>query len=150
MQVIFWTILAGLAQTPALLAEQSRFMHMGRRFRHGGSNIDLNQLLLLLVACLLVAVAIWALSRFLIYCESRTYCSQRALFRELCRAHKLNWSSRRLLWQLVRWHRLACPAEVFVNPRRFDTQQLTGGLAARQHQITQLRDRVCGIDQDGN
>ena len=57
----------GLFQPSVLLADQSRFMHMGRRFRHGGSNIDFSSLILLLVVCGLVAAAIWGLSRFLAY-----------------------------------------------------------------------------------
>ena len=137
----------GLFQPSVLLADQSRFMHMGRRFRHGGSNIDFSSLILLLVVCGLVAAAIWGLSRFLAYREKHGFTSQRGLFRELCRAHRLSWTSRRLLWQLASWHRLACPAEVFVNPRRFDTQRLTGPLAARKDEISELRDLVYGFDR---
>src|SRR5882757_5191665 len=42
------------------------------------------------------------------------------LFADLCRAHKLNWSSRRLLKHLAAARGLKCPATLFVEPEYFD------------------------------
>ena len=134
--------LPSLLERSALFAGQGRFMHMGRRFRHGGSNVEPQDLLLLLGVCAAVGLAVWGLSRLLAYREAKNCHSQRGLFRELCRAHGIGWSSRQLLWKLARCHRLERPAELFVDPLRFDAQSLPDPLRVHQDRISRLYDQV--------
>lgn len=128
----------------AVLAGQGHVVHMGRRFRRGGSNVDFNDLVLILFVCALIALAIWGLSRYYAYRERRGYNSQRGLFRELCQVHELDWSGRRLLWQLARSHRLVRPADLFTDSQRFDLPDDFGPLVADRDEIARLRDRLFG------
>ena len=130
-----------------LIAGQGQFVHMGRRFRRGGSNVDPLDLLLVLFVCVLIGLAIWGLSRFIAYRERRSFNSQRALFRELCRVHGLEWSGCRLLWQLARGHRMTRPADLFIAPSRFDLPDDFGSLPAHQDEIDRLRDRLFAAEK---
>lgn len=134
--------LPNLLARSVVLAEQGRFVDMGRRFRQGGATLDAQSVAFVLLVCALVALAVWGLARYFAFRERQGYNSDRGLFRELCRAHELNSSSCRLLWQLARFQRLARPADLFIDPRRFETQQLPGPLAKRKDDIARLRDRV--------
>jgi len=64
------------------------------------------------------------------------------LFRELCRAHGLDFASRRLLYRLATAHQLAQPAEVFLTPAMFQADQLPPQLRAQAGQLQRLRQRL--------
>ena len=51
--------------------------------------------------------------------QAKKDCPNR-LFRDLCRAHNLDWGERALLNKLAQRHQLATPAELFVSPECFD------------------------------
>jgi hypothetical protein len=64
------------------------------------------------------------------------------LFRELCRAHGLNFSSRRLLKRLAAARGLASPAVLFVEPRHFDAAKLPACLQPAANDLHHLRARL--------
>jgi hypothetical protein len=70
------------------------------------------------------------------------YNSPPRLFSELCRAHKLNWSSRRLLKQLALARDLKCAATLFVEPDYFDLTNLPPALRPSAHELRQLRHQL--------
>jgi hypothetical protein len=64
------------------------------------------------------------------------------LFAELCRAHKLNWSHRRLLKHLAAARGLKCPAALFVEPEYFDISNVPASLKSSVSELRQLRHRI--------
>jgi drug/metabolite transporter (DMT)-like permease len=64
------------------------------------------------------------------------------LYRELCRAHRLEWGSVRLLNKLVASHHLAHPAVIFVRPELFLPANLPPPLKRRAERVEQLRARL--------
>ena len=137
-------VLLSLAPQSVLFGGQARYIHMGRRFRPGGSNISTEDLIALLVVLVAVSAAICLLSRYLAMREKRGHNSPRRLFRELCRIHGIGWSQRQLLRQLARWHRLPHATELFVQPHCFEVQELGPAFANRHGQLTALRERLFG------
>jgi hypothetical protein len=75
---------------------------------------------------------------------TRRIYSPRALFRQLCKAHNLDWSSRRLLKRIAQSHGLAHPARLFLEPQRFALESLAPELADRAEQIEYLREQLFG------
>ena len=130
-----------------LIAGQGRFVHMGRRFRRGGSNVDPVDLLMVLFFCALAGFAIWGLAQYAAYRQRRGINNQRALFRELCRAHGVDWSGRRMLWRLARQHRLTRPADLFVDPRQLDPPGESGSVSADGVGYARWRQRLFAADQ---
>jgi hypothetical protein len=70
------------------------------------------------------------------------YDSPPRLFADLCRAHKLNWSNRRLLKQLAAARGLKCPAALFVEPDYFDMTNVPPGLKPSAAELRQLRHKL--------
>ncbi len=68
--------------------------------------------------------------------------SKRGLFSELCRAHGLNASSRRLLKRLATGRGLMDAATLFVEPRHFESNDLPHALQAAKGDLQRLRDRI--------
>lgn len=124
---------------PTLLADGEPWHHMGRRFREGGTNLQLSDLLILGAILGLVILLLWLLSKYLHNRERRPYNSPRGLFRELCRAHRLRWSQRWLLWSVAHARGLSPPAMIFLKPQVLSPAHLPPKLAARKEEITQLR-----------
>lgn len=61
------------------------------------------------------------------------------LFTSLCRLHRLDRNSRRLLKQVVQSQRLGQPARVFTEPQWLDPDRLPGALRQRAEDLTALR-----------
>ena len=64
------------------------------------------------------------------------------LYADLCRAHKLNWSNRRLLKQLAAARGLKCPAALFVEPEYFDMTNVPPALKPSAAELRQLRHKL--------
>jgi hypothetical protein len=64
------------------------------------------------------------------------------LFADLCRAHKLNWSNRRLLKHLAAARGLKCPATLFVEPEYFDMTNVPPALKPSAAELRQLRHKL--------
>ncbi len=70
------------------------------------------------------------------------YDSPPRLFADLCRAHKLNWSNRRLLKHLAAARGLKCPATLFVEPEYFDMTNVPSALKASATELRWLRHKL--------
>lgn len=129
-----------------LWANQEVLNGLSQRFQTGGTEISLLHVALLAVLALGGAGIWWAVGHFGAQREGHSYYSPRRLFRELCAVHELDWASRRLLRQLARAHRLAHPAQVFVEPRWFDGQ-LPPELEAHRVQLAALKAGLFDADR---
>jgi hypothetical protein len=122
-----------------LLAQYSRWKHMGDSFRRSGPRMDMADLmpaaviLALVVLGIVVAVQIYKRHDYSKPCDD-----PRKLFRQLCAAHKLNFRSRRLLLQLAAAHHLPQPSALFVTPAAFQTSELPPQLLQEEVRIKEL------------
>ncbi len=125
-----------------LLAGQAQYVHMGRRFRRGGSGMEWTELALPIAVIACVVAVAWLVQRYLKLREARNTNSSQALFAELCQAHGLDWPSQQLLLALANAYRLPSPAQLFVEPERFDVERLGTAFANRTAQVAALRSRL--------
>jgi hypothetical protein len=79
------------------------------------------------------------------YQEDR-YDDPNALFRELCRKHHLGFANKRLLKRLAAAWELEEPALLFVQPERFETENLPLDLRNQGSRLAQLQKRLFGQD----
>ncbi len=70
------------------------------------------------------------------------------LFLALCRAHRLAWTDRWLLWRLARSQGLPEPARVFLEPERFDPTHLAGAFGRSRARLEQLREKLFAQPDD--
>lgn len=111
----FW--LAGL-----LFAEGGRSDQFARGFREGNLyRMPLTGLLLLAVGGLAIAGVCYVGERFLGTHRSKPINSDRRLFHELCRLHRLDRSGIRFLHRLAHHEQLAPSTAVFLRPDLFRT-----------------------------
>jgi len=127
----------------SLLAETNRFSDMGRGFRGSRARLDSGDVLFGLLVLGAVALGL----SLLWYVHSRHEGLRRRngplrLFHELCRAHSLRFSEEWLLWRLARAGRLRNPAQLFLEPERFDAGRLPTSLRARANLFTRLKARL--------
>ena len=132
--------------TLLILAQRSGWRHYGYREYTGvyfESNAREAWTVLGLTAVLLAALLVW---HFISSRASGRLPSNnpRTLFRELCRAHHLGASNRRLLMRLAVARGLASPAILFVNPKYFDTEDLPEVFSEKSEQLIQLRRQLFG------
>ena len=126
-----------------LLAEQSNWQRLGDRFRRDAT--DFNQYNALAVVAIVAAIVIGlvVLNRFARRrAGDKAYNSPSELFRELCRAHRLDRSDRRLLKRLATAWGLASPAYLFIEPDYFDTAGLPVEWQEASHRVAGLRERL--------
>jgi hypothetical protein len=72
----------------------------------------------------------------------RGYSNPRGLFWNLCRAHKLKWSERWLLWRLARLNDFADPARLFLEPEWFVHSRLPAPLVQYEPLLKSIRNRL--------
>jgi hypothetical protein len=115
------------------------------QFGDAGEGTDLNQLFTIM-GCTALALLICMGWRLFQERESRTFSanSPARLFRELCAAHKLQRSSRRLLKRLAEARGLTSPSLLFVEPEHFDEATLPANLSASAKDLRQLSERLFG------
>src|SRR5262249_41768320 len=105
------------------------------------SFISYELLLLIAVTVLVIVTIVWqTISR-----KRRrdfAYDSPPRLFADLCRAHRLNWSHRRLLKHLAAARGLKCPTELFVEPEHFDMINVPAALRPSANELRQLRHKL--------
>ena len=124
----------------ALLAQQGRLEQLGRRFRPGAGRTGADNLMIWIIIALAIALAVWLLSQWFNAHEQSCFSSRRGLFRILCRAHGLDWSSRRLLARLARHQGLRDPGRLFLEPNRFDRETMSPALAAHYDEFKAICD----------
>lgn len=113
------------------------------RFDHQRPGFDAAHLwtLLSMAALLITVVIVMYRSRERSKREFETDSPPR-LFGELCHAHRLPWSSRRLLKRLAAAHGVSPPSALFVEPAHFDTAKLPAGLENSAAQVQRLREQL--------
>lgn len=126
-----------------LLAQQSRIADLGRNFRGANSELSSKDLFLVSFVVIAVAILVAVLKRLSRETPQRPTNSPRRLFRDLCRLHGLDRSTRRLLKRLARQQQLDHPSRLFVEPERFDAHNL-GSLAGDQRRLHAIRQRLFG------
>jgi hypothetical protein len=133
---------ASLLQDLALLAQRGRVVNLGERFRPGGSGVDGTNFVVLVVALVAAAVLLSLLARYINTRDQVGQDNPRRLFGELCRAHGLATPERRLLRQLARWHQISQPAQLFVEPHRFESRELQTAFAEQADLLTALQQKL--------
>ncbi|OHB79296.1 MAG: hypothetical protein A2W31_15715 [Planctomycetes bacterium RBG_16_64_10] len=119
---------------------------MGSRFQGDGARFDAQDVVTGLLILAVVVLAVIGSSQLLSRQDrQRVRNNPRELFRSLCRAHALDRSSRRLLWELARWQRLAQPACLFLEPNRFDAANLSPPLRQRHAEVKALCAKIFPI-----
>jgi hypothetical protein len=130
---------------PILLAFGRDLPRVWGRFDHQRPADGITQLLVIVglavLAVLVVIVWLRATRR-----PRRQFVSnsQARLFRELCQAHDLGYSHRRLLKRLAAARGVAVPAMLFVDPKHFDTANLPASLDASANEVRRLRALIFG------
>lgn len=127
------------------LAAADSFTHMGQRFQRHHSDWQLSQLLLLILLIVTSGIGVYLVSQY-IHRRSGGGNYARALFAELCRAHRLDWSARRLLAQLASSQRLSSPAQLFLEPQYFEADRLDDAMQKRREELHLLRDKMFGAE----
>ena len=123
-----------------LLAARQDLHRVWGRFDHGRPSDGTSQLLVLvgMAAILVVVMLIWFRATRRPHRHFITNSAGR-LFRELCRAHGLSYSTRRLLKQLSAARGLPSPALLFVEPKHFDPSTLPATLQPAARDLQHLR-----------
>ncbi|HTN75123.1 MAG TPA: hypothetical protein VL096_07750 [Pirellulaceae bacterium] len=132
---------------PALLwaqASENPLEDMGRNFRLANQDFRWSNVFLVLAIIAAMAMAISLLVRYMNARENYTIYSPQRLFRELCKAHGLEHKKRRVLKRLAVAHQLASPAQLFVEPERFDVGHLNADWQAQRSELEALRDLIFG------
>jgi hypothetical protein len=126
-----------------LLAQSSRLRGMGSKFRGNDARLDLYDLFIAIGIMLSIVIGVWMLTRVLARQDGhRRLNSPRRLFRELCQAHELDFSSRRFLNKVARHQRLRHKARLFVEPERLKPSNLSPQLRSRKRLLKALRQRL--------
>lgn len=88
-------------------------------------------------------LASWLWVRFAGYHDWRVRCnSPWRLFLVLCRAHRLRWSDRWLLWRLSQQRSLEDPGDLFLEPRHLDLESLPAAWRRHAARLEGLRKRL--------
>jgi len=75
--------------------------------------------------------------------------SHPALFYGLCKVHGLDSAARRLLKRVVRFHRLAQPGRLFVEPKWLDPANLGPSFRPQAAELERLRNRLFNVRSRG-
>jgi len=122
-------------------AQGNRFEGLSRGFK--GRRIESGEIVTVLLIALSVLLALWLLSYATSLRERRrAYASPLRLFLSLCRAHRLRWSERWLLWRVARAQRLRDPARLFLEPERLEARNLDASSRMHGEQLGRLRARL--------
>lgn len=128
-----------------LLAELEPVERLTSGFRERQIQMDSGDVMTALLIFSGIAVALWILSRIQYYHTSQaSYHSPLMLLLSLCKAHRLAWSQRWLLWRVARQQGLQDPARLFVEPERLDPANVGPVLRLRASQLEAIRRRVFG------
>jgi hypothetical protein len=126
-----------------LLAQQLYWERLGDRFRGGYADFSLGKIVATVAVVALFGIGVYLLRR---YAHERphsaSFNSPPELFRELCRAHRLDFSQRRLLKRLAAAWDLASPAFLFVEPNYFETTKLPAEWEHDTLRVEKLRARL--------
>jgi hypothetical protein len=133
-----------LATKLLLFAERNVFRDLGSGFRTKRENFQPSDLIPWIVVSAVVIGGLAILARVMARREKQAFDSPRALFRELSRAHGLDFANRQLLRRLARSAGVKQPARLFLEPQRFEPTNLPKDLQEKWPAIESLRARLFG------
>lgn len=133
-----------------LLAQKDPLEDIAREFRGRETRVESGYLIMGLLILVGIVVGIWVLAKVLErYEKRRPMNSSLMLFLGLCKAHRLRWTQRWLLWRVARDQQLKDPARLFMEPERLDPSNLRGVLRLRGPQLEAIRSRLfAGMSAD--
>lgn len=119
-------------------AANRRVENMGRTFNGGGSNTNIQTVLIVLVSLAILIAAGYFVFKWIKLREERGYHSPRRLLHELCRAHGLSAAQRQLLRDIATWHRLPNVLQIFIEPQLLQSPAMISALGS-EAEIAALR-----------
>ena len=129
--------------TWGLFAQVSRWSRLGDGLHRSRGRTDINDLIPYAIVLLLAGIAVAVVIAIKKRNDFSKPCNDsHKLFRELSHAHSLNRSSQNLLLQLASTFQLDQPAEIFLQPALFETDQLPQHLVAEQAKLQELRQKL--------
>ena len=133
-----------------LLAQSEGFQHMSKRFQRGGAAFDWKEAAIAAMLILGPIVLILVLATVQRWRSQRRRHSPQALFAELCRAHGLDRSDRRVLRRVARRLQLPQPSLLFLDAQLLDGGGANAETGARQEDLTRIRQRLFGSAHQPN
>jgi len=76
--------------------------------------------------------------------QAQRFKSHSSLFTSLCQRHELDRAARTLLKQIASHHNVKYPAQVFIEPKLFEPNNLNASLRSQGLQIASLRNQLFG------
>jgi hypothetical protein len=129
----------------AIFARTRDLRSMSEGFRSVGFDDKAWETLIVGGIILAIAVTLILIGRYVRRFERmKSYNSPPELFRELCRLHRLDWSSRHLLKRLAAEWEMTSPALLFIEPERFNVARLPEEWQDKTPQLEQLRHKLFG------
>jgi hypothetical protein len=128
-----------------LLAEGSRWDDLSKGFSSGfrDREITAGDLIVGLLVLAVIVVVVWLLYSILnLGTKKKRRNWPKALFLNLCRAHRLGWRECWLLWRLARHQRLSEPARLFLESQRWNPVNFSPALLSKQQQFTRLQGQL--------
>ena len=123
----------------SLLAQYSRWKRLGDGLHRSRPRMDLSDLLPFFIVLAVIGIAIAVGVQIYKRRDYSKPCDDpQKLFRQICAAHKLNFSSRRLLLQLATALEMPQPAALFVTPAAFRASELPSQLQGEAKRISEL------------
>ncbi len=123
----------------SLLAQYSRWKRLGDGLHRSRPRMDLSDLLPFFIVLAVIGIAIAVGVQIYKRRDYSKPCDDpQKLFRQICAAHKLNFSSRRLLLQLATALQMPQPAALFVTPAAFHSSELPPQLQGEEKRISEL------------
>jgi hypothetical protein len=126
-----------------LLAQQGRAEDFARSLQRTNEQYGTDSAfywLLIGGGVIVAAIALWYALK--VWRQRFSTNSPAELFLCLCKAHKLKWSERWLLWRLGRSQHLADPARLFLEPGRLKAARLPVSLRQRGRELESIRGRL--------
>ena len=124
------------------LADQSRMMWMGERFRGGADGIDSGQLATFALIFAVLALVLWIGITAVNLLAKLRGSHPTMLFLELCQAHHVDWKLRIQLWIFAFSSRLEHPAQLFVDPQLLSDEALATWPESQRNHLLKLRESL--------
>jgi hypothetical protein len=132
-----------LGPTFRIFAKPWNMRGLSEGFQGGAGDTHFTEMLCIMAAIVAVGVVLLLFERFVRNRHNRaTYNSPNELFRELCRVHRLDRSSRRLMKRLAAERGLASPSFLFVEPEAFNLATLPATWEDYAEQVKQIHHQL--------
>jgi hypothetical protein len=126
-----------------LIARTQDLRKMSEGFRSVGYSDKAWETMIVAGVIIAICVTLFLIGRYFRRFERlKSYDSPPELFRELCRVHKLDWSTRRLLKRLAAEWEMTSPALLFIEPERFNVSRLPMEWHEETTRLEQLREQL--------